>query len=320
MGQDSLSEASAQGRGNDGAGTERLGDTLRREREKKGLSHAQVFEMTRLRPGFIDALENEDWGRIPDPAFIRGFVLTYAKALGLGESTVLDLYARAGVPGTPLPRLSRASERRWKSPALFVMILLCLTAVILYLVAVDPSSDQGPRKTVPVTSAPSRPSAKTAIPARPERTKTPETAAPAAPPAVREEASIVPASPRAGQEASPQAPVRASVEIPAPEIPATPQDLDNREEGLSPDKVLIAHVREETWVRIVVDDQEAREYILPPGSRREWKARRGFDLLLGNAGGVDLDFGGERLGTLGPSGKVRRLRLPREFRASNQQD
>ena len=68
-----------------------LGALLKAEREKRGLSHDQVVEITRLRRHFIEALENEDWNNLPSSVFVRGFIRSYARTLNLDEKKVFDL-------------------------------------------------------------------------------------------------------------------------------------------------------------------------------------------------------------------------------------
>ena len=93
--------------------------------------------------------------------------------------------------------------------------------------------------------------------------------------------------------------------------------------GTEPDLtrfVLTGHVKARTWIRICVDDQEPKEYIFQPGSRPQWKGVDGFNVLIGNAAGVEFDFNGERFENLGDLGKVVRLKLPRHFEGSKCED
>jgi hypothetical protein len=76
---------------------------------------------------------------------------------------------------------------------------------------------------------------------------------------------------------------------------------------------LMANIRERTWIKIYVDDGDPKEYIFKPGSRHEWKARKGFDLTIGNAGGIDLEFNGEKIENLGAPGQVVRLVFPQYY-------
>jgi hypothetical protein len=76
---------------------------------------------------------------------------------------------------------------------------------------------------------------------------------------------------------------------------------------------LTARVRERTWIKIYVDDGDPKEYIFNPGNRHEWKARKGFDLIIGNADGIDLEFNGEKIENLGAPGQVVRLVFPQYY-------
>ena len=78
-------------------------------------------------------------------------------------------------------------------------------------------------------------------------------------------------------------------------------------------QILTASVRERTWIKISVDGGDPKEYIFDPGNRHEWKARKGFDLLIGNAGGIDLEFNGEKIENIGAPGQVVRLVFPQYY-------
>jgi cytoskeleton protein RodZ len=75
--------------------------------------------------------------------------------------------------------------------------------------------------------------------------------------------------------------------------------------------LLKAKVMESTWVRISVDDRPPKEYIFSRDTKPEWGAKQGFDLLIGNAGGIVLEFNGEKIENLGDPGQVVRIRLPK---------
>jgi hypothetical protein len=87
-----------------------------------------------------------------------------------------------------------------------------------------------------------------------------------------------------------------------------------------PGLILRADVREKTWIKIFVDDQAPKEYIFSPGANPEWKAKEGLELLIGNAGGIILEFNGEQMKNLGNSGQVVRLSLPEGYRREKLQE
>ena len=69
-----------------------LGELLRKTREEKGLSLAQVEEATRIRSAYLQALEDEAYERLPAPVYARGFLKNYALYLGLDPQQVLASY------------------------------------------------------------------------------------------------------------------------------------------------------------------------------------------------------------------------------------
>jgi cytoskeleton protein RodZ len=71
---------------------------------------------------------------------------------------------------------------------------------------------------------------------------------------------------------------------------------------------IVAH--EKTWLKVIIDDQDSEEFKLSPGDRRELNASAGFDLLIGNAGGVALTLNGKSVPIQGNSGQVVNIHLP----------
>jgi hypothetical protein len=59
-----------------------------------------------------------------------------------------------------------------------------------------------------------------------------------------------------------------------------------------------------TWVRVQPDGAEPTEETLAPGTEREWRSTGGFDVSLGNAGGVELSLDGHALPALGVPGQA----------------
>ena len=57
------------------------GGALREAREKLGLSVADVSNRLKFAPRQIEALEADDFARLPEIAFVRGFMRSYAKLL-----------------------------------------------------------------------------------------------------------------------------------------------------------------------------------------------------------------------------------------------
>ena len=85
---------------------ETLGVWLRQTREAQGSSLEDVEAETRIRPRFLEALEQGDYGVFPGGAVqIRGFLRIYARHLGLSPDQVLARYdqqVRGGQTAAPV--------------------------------------------------------------------------------------------------------------------------------------------------------------------------------------------------------------------------
>ena len=62
-----------------------LGTLLEKARLKQGLTIEQVSERTKIRPQYLQAIEDEEFHLLPDQAYVNAFIRTYAKALGLQD-------------------------------------------------------------------------------------------------------------------------------------------------------------------------------------------------------------------------------------------
>jgi cytoskeletal protein RodZ len=87
-----------------------FGERLKRERELREVTPEEVCKATRIAPRFLEALENEQWDRLPGGVFGRGFVRSIARYLGLSEEDLLSEYDLArGESGNGA--LAKAEER-----------------------------------------------------------------------------------------------------------------------------------------------------------------------------------------------------------------
>src|SRR5260370_2371096 len=72
-----------------------FGERLKRERELREVSMVELTKATRISTRFVEALENEDWAKLPGGIFGHGFVRTIARYLGLNEEPLLAEYDMA---------------------------------------------------------------------------------------------------------------------------------------------------------------------------------------------------------------------------------
>lgn len=106
-----------------------FGERLKRERELREVTLEEITSATRIGPRFLDALENEDWERLPGGVFNRGFVRSIARYLGLDEEAFLAEYDLAHNSHVP-PALPHPEDRIPSMPR-WVPVVLILGALVL---------------------------------------------------------------------------------------------------------------------------------------------------------------------------------------------
>lgn len=71
-----------------------VGEILREARITKGYSLEQVEQATKIRRKFLDAIEADDYTKLPSLAYAKGFVKNYSTFLGIDRDTVLAFFRR----------------------------------------------------------------------------------------------------------------------------------------------------------------------------------------------------------------------------------
>jgi cytoskeleton protein RodZ len=99
-------------------------------------------------------------------------------------------------------------------------------------------------------------------------------------------------------------PPKAEVKKPAPSPPPAPR----AEKPSVPEEKTVLSLQlkaaERTWVSLQVDSQPEKEITLQPGEGISYRAMKQIQLIVGNAGGLDIIFNERRLERFGKSGEV----------------
>ena len=69
-----------------------IGETLREARMRARIDVSEIEAKTKIRAKYLRALENEEWGLLPGPTFVKSFLRTYAQALGLDGKALVEEY------------------------------------------------------------------------------------------------------------------------------------------------------------------------------------------------------------------------------------
>lgn len=67
---------------------------LKKAREEKGLTFAQIRETLKIHPRFLQALEESDYRVFSSPVHLKGFLKNYAEYLGLDVPSILAFWRR----------------------------------------------------------------------------------------------------------------------------------------------------------------------------------------------------------------------------------
>jgi cytoskeletal protein RodZ len=260
-----------------------FGRYLQAIRIEKGLSLDTVSKETRIRLESLLQIEEEDFKKLPDEVFVKGFLRAYAKAVGADGGEAIRLYESRLVVTKKIAEseadLKRSSKKFWPRLLLALTTLFCL--MVLSIMAIP---------YLQVSSTPVSPPKKEIE--KKEAIDTREVAAPA--PATKPES-------KPESEPKPE---------PKPEPESEPESTKEPVKK-TPEKYLLRiETSEETWMKIIIDDQTPSEYSLYPGDHIELEATTGYNILIGNAGGVKLSLNNKPVEVSGKSGQVINVQLP----------
>jgi cytoskeleton protein RodZ len=73
---------------------ESIGEKLRLARETRGIALRDISEQTRISMRYLEAIESDDYRRLPGGIFNRSFIRAYAKFIGYDEQQAIDDYGR----------------------------------------------------------------------------------------------------------------------------------------------------------------------------------------------------------------------------------
>jgi cytoskeleton protein RodZ len=236
-----------------------FGRYLQSMRLEKKITLEEVSGETRIAVRNLLLIEKEDLEALPDDVFVKGFLRSYARAIGADGDEAVKLYkARINMESRLIDagRFSpRSSLIAWRNLILAIATVIAVIALTLYGVSYFQS-----------------------------RVLQPETI-----------------ETLAASEHS---------EEPLPR----PENDTIAKKGSSPKllKKLVLHITavDNTWIKAIIDNKDSKEYSLRSGEKLEMEASEKFNLLIGNAGGLELEFNGKPIKIAGKAGEVVNIQLP----------
>jgi cytoskeleton protein RodZ len=114
-----------------------LGDEFRSAREARGITLSEVAEQIHIRSVYLNAIENEDWKAIGAAVYVRGFIRTYARFLGLDPEDAVAHFNLTAPPerSTAITTVSLDDDER-AGPSLWAilgaLVALALVGFVAY--------------------------------------------------------------------------------------------------------------------------------------------------------------------------------------------
>lgn len=113
-----------------------FGESLRRERELRGVTLEEISVATRIATRFLKAIEDERWDVLPGGVFNRGFVRAMARYIGLDEENTVAEYVLAVSESAPAVTSSPVTgnlpvvtpEHHWLAWILVAVVLASIIA------------------------------------------------------------------------------------------------------------------------------------------------------------------------------------------------
>jgi len=237
-----------------------FGRYLQAIRLEKKISLEQVSQQTRIGLGNLLFIEQEDHERLPVEVYVKGFLRSYAKAVGADGDEVIRRYESRLHVVQKLSGSESSSKKiapgTWWKLLVSLVLLICIIGLSIFAVVFF---RQAPDANKPLDQ-------KTA--------------------AKKEQAADTPAE-QQGLETEPK---------PANTV----------------SEKLLLHVTavEDTWLKVIMDEKGSIEYNLNFGDQMELEADTGFNLLIGNAGGIKITLNDKPVSIPGKSGEVVTIELP----------
>ena len=126
-----------------------VGGQLQQARQRAGLSIQEVSARTKIAVWILEAIEREDFSRLPGGIFRRGFLSAYAREVHVDPAVILADYAAAYAPPPEPPLTAPApppmADSRWFGASLQALTVAALIA-FLYLLSgtpYDPAGEPG---------------------------------------------------------------------------------------------------------------------------------------------------------------------------------
>jgi cytoskeletal protein RodZ len=261
-----------------------FGAALKKARLEKGMSIEDIMDYTRISKFMVQQIEDANLAKLPEPVYLKGFLKTYAQAVGLDPEDIVQRYNRAqnrenagSDNSRENARVRRVSYREVKPPKdedekgslKWIAVLIVIAALFeggYYYYKHMRNTGATIEAPVPPVEAPQDTGSKA---------DKPEAAAPA----------------------------------PVPPPPAA--ETAETQPAVTPDGYHLEVIcTEKTSLKVSVDGGSPDEYLLKPSEHLDLKAVSTFNILVDNKCGVTLFLNSKQVTLPGKCGQTVNIQLP----------
>jgi cytoskeleton protein RodZ len=253
-----------------------IGDTLRRERLRRGLKLEQVAAQTKIGSHLLRAIEENRFDRLPGGLFTRSFLRQYTHVLDLNEDDIIASLKQFEEPTIPVPE----PPRRYKPAHLPHMPTIAWFVVVMFGCGAIYAMWENVRRSLVETDVTAQ-----------RRVE------------------------HGGRDVSNRKATRAAQTTPYPEgrkaedvSPARDAGKLDIASGEAVMHVMFA-ASEPVWLAVKSDGIDAYSGTLQGQESKEFDASTKMTILVGNAGGLAVSVNGKPVALTGAHGKVRSLVL-----------
>ncbi len=116
-----------------------IGEQLRLAREQRGIPLREISDQTRISMHYLEAIETNDYRRLPGGIFNRSFVKAYARYVGYDEKEAVEGYTRYmrdlgdasdEISSTPYHSKVYTDTPATRSPVLTVVLAIVILAIL----------------------------------------------------------------------------------------------------------------------------------------------------------------------------------------------
>jgi len=256
---------------------------------------------TRIRRHNLEAIENDEWSKLPSQVFIKGFLKSYAEFLGLNKETVIHHYLRTSSFEKTTPEALKKTRLQSGRPYLIIVISALALAFIVALIYLNKRNISITDKAFQHLGTQSLGKKMEGIAEKEDNNQQDE----------REKEILLLEDEVVVEEVNKTTlkskPIDDTIVL---EDSTIPMKREEEKKSLLPRLILTANVKSRTWISISIDDTSVNEYLFQPGQTPRWTAEKGFNILVGNAAGIEFSLNGKEVGNLGAQGQVVRVKLP----------